>query len=340
MDGKKVLRFSATFLIVISLALLAPMNAFAQAKKIGIVAQNMASATVKRFTDSFTLRAKALGWQVTVVDVQGDYEKGNAAFENFIAMKVDGIFNNMMDPNLVGNALKKAKERGIPVVNGDAGFSLDVVTNVTSHNEQLATRITAYLLDKMVKDGKTELLAITWPQHHGIRKRTTVLHALLQEYPTIKLVEEHVTVIPGQIEESRNWVTNYLNAHPSFNGAVWCAWDEPAAGAAQAISALGKKNIYVTGIDGNKWTLDDYIRKGGPFIATEAQNFEMMGFMVANIFNDIFTKKKAANAFPLNIYVPTVLVTKDNLPAAGTFPWQDAGPWKPEYEKVSVWPPY
>ncbi len=338
MNGRRVSRLSV--LLIPFFLLLTGVFSFAAPIKIGIIDQNMASATVKRYQDAFTIRAKQLGWQVTVVDCQGDYEKANSAFENFIAMGVNGIFNNMLDPNLVGNSLKKAKQRNIPVVNGDAGFSPDVVTNITSNNQQLSARITSYLLDKMVKDGKTELLSITWPQHHAIRKRTEILHALLPEYPAIKLVEEHVTTIPGQIEESRNWLTNYLNAHPNFKGAVWCAWDEPAAGASQAIEALGKKDIYTTGIDGNKWTFDDYIRKGGPFIATEAQNFEMMGYIAANIFNEIFAKKKSANQYPLNIYVPTLLITKDNLPAPNTYPWEDAGPWKPQYEKLSVFPPY
>ena len=317
-------------------------TAFAEKKKvIGITCIDLTAATIKRFEQSFTKRANSYGWEVITIDSHGDYDKANASFENFIARGVDGIFNDMLDPNLVANGLRKVKKAGIPVVNGDAGWSNNVVTNVTSNNYLLSTRITTYLLDKMIKDGKKELVSITWPQHHGIRKRTLILHAMLKEYPQIKLLEEHVTTVPGQLEESRNYFANFLNGHPDFKGAVWCAWDEPAAGVTQAVEAAGKeKDIYTTGIDGNMWTFDKYIRKDGPFLATEAQNFELMGFMIADIFKEIFDGKKTVTDYPLNIYVPTLLITKDNCPEEGKYPWEDTGPFLPKYEKLGTWPPY
>jgi len=265
-------------------------QSIAKEKVIAIIAYDLTAATLKRFQVAFDIRAKEYGWKTIAVTCNGDYDRVNAAFEDFIAKGVDGIFNDMNDPNLVGNSLRKAKKAGIPVVNGDAGWSKYVVTNVTSNNYMLAARITTFLLDKMSQDGKTELVSITWPQHHGIRKRTRILHAILPEYPKIKLLEEHITTIPGQIEESRNWMASFLMGHPNFKGAVWCGWDEPAAGATQAIMEAGKdKDIYVTGIDGNIWTFDKYIRPGTPFIATEAQNFELMGRMIADIFQEIFS---------------------------------------------------
>ena len=319
-----------------------PQSSFAEGKKLlGIVTVDFSSATMKRFADAFTLRAESYGWEVLAEGCGGDYGKGIQIIENFISMGVDGIFNDMLDPNLIQPALKKAQEAGIPVVNGDAGWDTKVVTNVTSNNFVLSARISSYFFDKMTKDGRTNLLSVTWPQHHGIRKRERMMHAILPEYPNIKLLETHTTYIPGQIEDTKKWMTNYLTAHPDFVGAVWCAWDEPAAGVVQAIEAAGKqKDVYTMGIDGNKWTFDKYIRANGPFLATEAQNFEMMGMMIADIFKELFDGKKKPTDYPPAIYVPTVLVTQDNCPPEGKFPWEDAGPYKAEYEKLAPWPPY
>jgi len=332
-------------LIVIGLCLFTvagvfgPRNAYAQKKKtLGVVTVDFSSATMLRFSEAFTARAKSYGWDVIAVGCGGDYAKGQQIIEDFIAKGVDGIFNDMLDPNLIQPALKKAHDAGIPVVNGDAGFDPLVVTNVTSNNFVLSARISQWLFDKMLKDGKDELLVVTWPQHHGIRKRTKVMKAVLSEYPQIKLLEEHITYIPGQIEDSKKWMTNFLTGHPNFKGAVWCAWDEPAAGVTMAIEAAGRqKDIYTMGIDGNKWTFDNYIRKKGPFLATEAQNFEMMGMMIADIFKQIFDGKRKATDFPRSIFVPTLLITQDNLPPEGQFPWMDTGPFRPEYEKLSAW---
>ncbi len=315
--------------------------ALAKKKQLGVVTVDFSSATMLRFKNAFQARAESHGWEVTAVGCGGDYAKGIALIEDFIAKGVDGIFNDMLDPNLIQPALKKAQKAGIPVVNGDAGWDKKVVTNVTSNNYVLSARITTYLFDKMTKDGRTKLLSVTWPQHHGIRKRNRMMKAILPEYPNITLVEEHITYIPGQIEDSRKWMTNFLTGNPDFVGAVWCAWDEPAAGVTQAIIAAGKqKDVYCMGIDGNKWTFDKYIRKKGPFLATEAQNFELMGFMIADIFKDIFDGKKDPKGFPPNIYVPTLLITQENCPPAGKYPWFDIGPYRKAYEKLAAWPPY
>ncbi len=315
--------------------------AFAAQKTIGIVTVDLTSATMKRFATAFTMRAEEYGWKVILRGCKGDYQIANSTIENFVSMGVDGIFNDMNDPNLVQSSLKKAYRAGIPVVNGDAGWSPLVVTNVTSNNYKLSARVTTFLFDKMTKDGKTELIYVTWPQHHGIRKRERVMNAILPEYPNIKLVGKHITYISGVFEDCRKWMANYLTAHPDFDGAVWCAWDEPAAAVTQAIEAAGKENdIYTTGIDGNIWTFDKYIRRGSPFLATEAQNFELMGYMIADIFHEIFTGKKKPTDFPPNIYVPTLLITQDNCPEPGTYPWHGTGPWKPQYEELTTWPPY
>jgi len=342
MSMKKILRMMLLIVLVTSVVGLYTESAFAARKKtVGIVTVDLTSATMKRFATAFKERAKKYGWKVILRGCQGDYGKANSTIENFVAMRVDGIFNDMCDPNLVQASLKKAYNARIPVVNGDAGWSDLVVTNVTSNNYMLSTRVTTYLFDKMTKDGKTELLYVTWPQHHGIRKRERMMKAILPEYPNIRIVEGHITYISGVFEDCRKWMSTYLTGHPDFNGAVWCAWDEPAAAVTQAIEAAGKQDdIYVTGIDGNIWTFDKYIRRGSPFIATEAQNFELMGFMIADIFNDIFTGKKKPSAFPPNIYVPTLLITKDNCPRAESYPWFVNGPWKSQYEKLAHWPPY
>lgn len=329
-------------LLIVGMAgIFGPGTAEAAGKKrtLGVVTVDFSSATMLRFSDAFTARAKSYGWDVIAVGCGGDYAKGAAIIEDFIAKGVDGIFNDMLDPNLIQPALKKAKDAGIPVVNGDAGFDPKVVTNVTSNNFVLSARISQYLFDRMLKDGRTDLLVVTWPQHHGIRKRTKVMKTVLSEYPQIKLIEEHITYIPGQIEDSKKWMTNFLTGHPNFKGAVWCAWDEPAAAVTMAIEAAGKqKDIYTIGIDGNKWTFDNYLSKKGPFLATEAQDFEMMGMMIADIFKQIFDGTKKASDFPRNIFVPTLLITQDNLPPAGQFPWLDTGPFRPAYEKLAPWP--
>ncbi|WP_087023166.1 sugar ABC transporter substrate-binding protein [Thaumasiovibrio subtropicus] len=331
---------------VFTVFVLLPLNLLADEKQktVAVITVDFQSNTMLRFGDSFSLRAEEYGWNVIKAEIFGDYSKADAFFENFVELEVDAIFNDMLDPTLIESALLKAKEAGIPVINGDAGFHQDVVTNITSNNYFLSARITKFLFDKMRRDNKNELLAVTWLDHHGIRKRTDIMEAILAEYPEITLVKMHHTSIPGQVQDSRNFVSEYLRSHPDFDGAVWAAWDEPAAGATQAIlNARKGDTIYTTGIDGNKWTFD-MIRQKPPFLATESQNFEMMGRQVADCMNDIFNKDQdsekryCGEVVPYNMYVPTILVTQENLPQVGQFPWSETGEFSQQYADSSVWP--
>jgi len=332
--------------IIFAILVSHPWNLMAaeQPKTVAIITVDFQSNTMLRFGDSFSLRAKEYGWNVIKAEIFGDYNKADKYFAGFVDRGVDAIFNDMLDPNLIESALLKAKNAGIPVINGDAGFHKDVVTNITSNNYFLSARVTKFLFDKMLLDNKKELLAVTWLDHHGIRKRTDIMQAILAEYPDIKLVKMHHTSIPGQVQDSRNFVSDYLRKHPKFDGAVWAAWDEPAAGATQAIlNAKKGNNIYTTGIDGNKWTFD-MIRQKPPFLATESQNFEMMGRQVADCMNDIFNKSSevkknyCGDVIPYNLYIPTILVTQNNLPQIGKFPWSETGEFSQKYIDSSNWP--
>ncbi|CCN49837.1 putative ABC-type sugar transport system,periplasmic component [Vibrio nigripulchritudo MADA3029] len=332
--------------IIFTVLLLNPLFSMAAEKQktVAIITVDFQSNTMLRFGNSFSLRAKEYGWNVIKAEIFGDYSKADQYFEEFIERDVDAIFNDMLDPNLIESALLKAKKAGIPVINGDAGFHKDVVTNITSNNYFLSARVTKYLFDKMLTDNKKELLGITWLDHHGIRKRTDIMEAILAEYPEIELVKMHHTSIPGQVQDSRNFVSDYLRNNPDFDGSVWAAWDEPAAGATQAILKARKGNsVYTTGIDGNKWTFD-MIRQRPPFLATESQNFEMMGRQVADCMNDIFNKDTetekvyCGDVVPYNLYVPTILVTQENLPPVGKFPWSESGEFSQQYSDSSSWP--
>ena len=63
--------------------------------------------------------------------------------------------------------------------------------------------------------------------------------------------------------------------------AVWCAWDEPAIGVAQALQVAGREEIIVAGVDGNSQAVE-MIKAGSPIKATVAQNFEGMAEIVVS----------------------------------------------------------
>ncbi|MDP2572422.1 hypothetical protein Q8W40_09540 [Vibrio penaeicida] len=60
--------------------------------------------------------------------------------------------------------------------------------------------------------------------------------------------------------------------------------------------------------------------------------------------NDIFNKDNESekiycgDVVPYNLYVPTILATKNNLPQIGKFPWSETGEFSDQYIQSSSWP--
>lgn len=333
--------------IIISVALclvilsLTADNLWAQSKVVGVIVYENQTSSNRRAGEAFVANATKLGWKTIVVDGGTKFDKIRAAFDDFIAQKVDGIANALVDPQMIQDSLEKAKAAGIPVVNIDAGYSPNVITNLASNNYMIGGRISSYLLDTLRQKGKTQLVVTFFAYHFATRIRYEMLKAALLDYPDISVVEEHPVVAPGTEPDIEAWLTNFLQTHPDFEGGVWNPWDGPAAGAVAAIEKLGRKNIYVTGIDLSEWAVERLQKRipDDPFIGSEAQNYELMGAIAANIMKEIFDGLKKPSDFPAVIYVPTVLVTQKNAPNEGR-PWTEAGEYKPGYEKLAPWPQY
>ena len=316
-------------------------HVWAQSKVIGVIVYENQTSSNRRAGEAFVANATKLGWKTIVVDGGTKFDKIRAAFDDFIAQKVDGIANALVDPQMIQDSLEKAKAAGIPVVNIDAGYDPNVITNLTTNNYMAGGRYASYLLDTMRQHGKTQLLATVFAYHYATRIRYEILKAALLDYPEISLIEEHPAVAPGTEEDSAAWLSAYLNAHPEFEGGVWNAWDGPAEGVVSAIEQLGRKNIDVVGIDGSEWALDQ-LRKTqpeNPFIGTEVQNFELMGAIAVQIMQEIFDGAKKPSDFPSVIYIPSLLLTQKNVPDQG-YPWTSSGEYKPGYEQLAPWPQY
>ena len=102
-----------------------------------------------------------------------------------------------------------------------------------------------------------------------------------------------------------------LTANPkqgSITG-VWCGWDEPAIGAAQAIMAAHRTGIIVTGIDGADQAVS-LIRKGTPLVATVKQHFDTQTRLIVQQVARVFAGKKPSAA---QLYAPASLITRNSL---------------------------
>jgi len=286
-------------------------GAGAEEKTIAMLTPYLASVTTNQMIQAFGKEAQQKGWNVITIDTKGDFASLASRMEDMIARKVDAIVLGMADPIQLKDQIKKANEANIPVLGGDAGWIPGVACNVTSNNYVMSAMMTTYLFNAINLEGN--IVVFTHRPHHGVRKRTLVLDAVLAENPNIKVLTEHHVQVPGPIEDARKAMESILiaNSAPGSIKAVWAAWDEPAIGATQAIIAAGReKEIVVAGIDGTSQAVE-LIKKGSPLIATVSQDFGGMAKILVEQLERIFAGQGPSS---IEIYAPSTLITRETLP--------------------------
>ena len=277
-------------------------------KTVAIVTPYMANVTTKFVIEKFQEYGKAKGWNVTVTDTNSDFNLLVSQIQNAVTQKADALVLGMGDPAQMTAGLDAAKAANIPVFGLDAGVADGVALNITSDNGQLG-QISAHALAEAI-GGKGNVIMFTHDPHPGVRARAEAAAAEFAKYPDITVIEKKHIEVPGPLDFARSLMQDLLTAHPNDGdiAGVWAGWDEPAMGAVQAIEAAGRTGIQVVGIDGTDMAKAE-ILKGGPFIATVAQDFDGMAKQLV----DIVAAQLDGKAPESNLVtIGGVLITKEN----------------------------
>jgi ribose transport system substrate-binding protein len=306
----KLLTVLITLFLVFSLSACGgkSTSSTASQKTVAILTPYLSSVTTNEMVESLKKQGADRGWKMNVVDTKGDVGQLASRMEDVVSTKVDAIILVSTDPNQVKAQIQSAAEKKIPVFGCDSGYIDGMAMNATSDNKEMSKMITDYLLKTLGNKGN--LVVLTYRPHPGVLKRTQQFDEMLKQNPAMKKITEQQVQVPGPIENSRKQMESLLLANKEDNAitAVWAGWDEPAIGAAQAIEAAGRKNIVVTGIDGNSQAIE-MIKKGSPLIATVKQNFSGMTEIVAKQIDLVFTGKSVEGT---ELYAPATLITKEN----------------------------
>ncbi|MVP01141.1 sugar ABC transporter substrate-binding protein [Paenibacillus lutrae] len=277
-------------------------------KTVSILTPYLSSVTTNEMVESLKKQAAERGWKTNVIDTKGDVGQLASRMEDVISTKTDAIVIVSTDPNQLKTQIKKAADKKIPVFGCDSGYIEGMSMNATSDNVAMSKMITEHMTQTIGSKGN--VVVLTHRPHPGVLKRTQQLDEMLKSQPAITKVTEQQVQVPGPIENARKQMESLLLANKEEGSitAVWAGWDEAAIGAAQAIEAAGRKNILVTGIDGNSQAVD-MIKKGSPLGATVKQNFTGMADIVAKQMDLVFQGKPVEST---ELYAPASLITKDN----------------------------
>ncbi|MCU1639547.1 MAG: D-ribose transporter subunit RbsB [Microbacteriaceae bacterium] len=218
-------------------------------------------------------KADELGWDLTMIQGDFDFQKMNPAVESAIGQGADVILDGYTDVASIGSIVTAAKDAGIPIFAMDSGteptdaFAINITTD-----QQGIVDSTVGALDESLGglEDKT-IMVIGHDPHPGIRMRS----GLAEE----ALVEAGATIAGGEIQkvaspatgrtEALAMVADFLTANPGGLDGVWVGWDDAALGAAQAITEAGATGK-VTGVDATSEAIAG-IQAEGAFLVTVEQ---------------------------------------------------------------------
>ena len=278
-------------------------------KSVYLMTPYMGSVTTNQMVNSLQAGLEARDAAVTIIDTANDFTALASRIEDVAASGADAIVLVSADPTQLTNQLQDAFDAGIPVFGCDSGFLDGMRINATSDNYQMGQLIVNYLFDDLM-GGEGSVIALTHRPHPGVVKRCEAFDDLLAENSGISLITEPHVPAEQPINDAQDIVENLLLANPEKGSvtAIFCGWDEPAIGAAQACAEAGRDEILIVGVDGNEQAVS-LIQQGSCLKATVAQNFQGMVDIVVDEMGKVFAGSPSA---PGEQYAAAELITVEN----------------------------
>lgn len=281
---------------LLAAALAASITAPAMAKdSIALVISTLDNPFFVTLKEGAEKQAKALDYDLVVLDSQNDPAKELANVEDISVRGVKVLLINPTDSDAVGNAIAVANQKKLPVITLDrAANKGQVVSHIASDNTAGGEMAGNYIAEKLGKGAKIiqlEGLAGT----SAARERGAGFAKAAQAHDFNILASQ-----PADFDRSKglNVMENLLTAQPEVQG-VFAQNDEMALGALRAIQAAGKKDLVLVGFDGT----DDGVKavKGGKMAATIAQQPEKIGEIGVQTADKVLKGEKVEASIPVEL---------------------------------------
>ncbi|MBN8999736.1 MAG: substrate-binding domain-containing protein, partial [Rhizobiales bacterium] len=137
----------------------------AHAVDIAVMTPYQSSVATNQMIGVFEAKAKANGWNTSLVDTRGDVGQLASRIEDVVAAKVGAIVLVSVDPKQVQDQVNAAAAAGIPVVAIDGATAPGVLLNVTSDNFELGAKLSDFLFGKL--GGKGNIAKFYYSAHPG-----------------------------------------------------------------------------------------------------------------------------------------------------------------------------
>lgn len=272
---------------------------------IGLALDTYSNAICAEIARIFEETCKERGYEMTITDGEGDSSKQLADISTLIQKNVDAIIVLPVSSNSVDEGIVAAYDAGIPIatVLRDAPNVSDKYVCFSGTDDvELGSIGGQWIADATGGEGK--IVYITGRTGVSTAENRTVgFHQVVDQYPGLEIVAEQ----DGNYNRSdaMTVMEAILQANPEID-AVWCANDEMAGGACQAISAANRQGILVGGAN---FQSDAYDRL---MSGEQAADITTPCAMVIPAIDAVVTVIEGGTVTEKTQYYPLDLITKEN----------------------------
>jgi ribose transport system substrate-binding protein len=281
---------------------------------IGATYTSLSDPFYEVINDEIQLQIKSKGDILITRDPRGDQERQNQEIEDMLDMGIQLLILNPVDYEGVVPALKKAKERNVPVILIDSKVNDDrLITCMITSNNYGAGLLDARHLISQTKEANIALL-FNSESFSSKDRLSGFTHTLVQSGNAYTFLERRDC--GGQLDRAMQAMNELIEKYPKID-AVMAVNDQAALGAMAALEEKGMlSSTLVYSIDGSpeaKTLIAD-----GLMTATSAQSPFRVGKMAAEVVYEILEGRP----FLTNIVVPVTQITAEDIQRFGTEGWQ------------------
>lgn len=266
-------------------------------KKIGLVLSTLDNPYFVTMKEGAQKEADKDGYTLIVEDSGNDASKERSNVDDLLQQGVSVLIINPTDSDAVGNSIKAANDKKVPVITVDrAANSGDVACFIASDNVKAGKMAADFLAQKLGNKGNIVELQGT-PGASATNDRGKGFNSTIAGIPGMKIVANQSANFDRQT--GLNVMQNIMQSTPQFD-AVFAQNDEMALG---AVKALNGKKVLVVGIDGEADSLKAV--QDGTMAATVAQQPGLMGSLAVDNAGKIMNNQSVPKSIPVDLKLIT-----------------------------------
>jgi len=192
------------------------------------------------------LEAAELGVEITFegpaseTEVQAQLDMLQTALDR----NPDAIGYATLDPEACVSYMEQARERGIPVVQFDAGCNSDYPLNLAATDGKAAGAIAADNMARLIgEEGEVAIVGHSQINQTGVERRDGFVERLAEAYPNITVVD--IQYGDGDHLQSADIAKAMIAAYPNLAG-MYATNEGSAIGIVNAVTELGLPNGQLT----------------------------------------------------------------------------------------------